>query len=162
MSWIDIFEATGIRSCSARGSASSTTISSSSGNITLTNGAKMTKITLDVWASNSDTTLYTFSNGGIKIGESGDYLVSASLYYNGGITNDNHGIHVVDSNNNELMSAHYYNMTGLAGGGCGIAPKIITITANTILYLCGHTNISSASPTVTPTNAATFLTIVKL
>lgn len=160
--WTDVSDLISMRCCSARGSADVTIpASGSSGDFTVKSGAKMKKIPLDTWANRNDTTLFTFSNGGVKLAEAGDYLISASLCFTNAGTKDNHGIYIVDSSTSEIASAHYYNANDGLSNGSGLSPKILTFEANTILYLCTYSQ-TTASPIVRGANSATFLTIIKL
>lgn len=162
MVWTNVLELAGARCCSARGSANvNIPAKAASGDITVGSGALMKKIPLNTWQNRNDTALFTFSNNGIKIAESGNYLVSASISFTNGGTGDNHGVYVIDSNSVELMGAHYFNGYGATSNGCGCAPKIIPIAANTVLYLASYSP-NSGTPIAQAGNEATFLTIVKL
>ena len=161
MAWTNIDDVMGMRCCSARDGVSGD-INISGSDITLSSGAKMKKIPLSVWANRNDSTLFTFNNSGIKIAEAGDYLISASISYKKSTTYDNHGIYIIDSNGAELTSAHYYNYQNSTSNGCGVASKIVTLAANTTLYLCTYSQNANNVPVVTGSSEGTFLTIIKL
>ena len=151
MGFINVFDIPAQSTCSARGNA----------NISIPAGGAMTKIPLNVWASHTDNTIFTFNDSGIKINKTGDYLVSAGLSYSTYPSNADYGVYVYDSSGAEIVSSRSYNHAANSYvGGVGTGAKIVSITAGTTLYLNGR--CVSVAGTVVGTNADTFLTIVKM
>ena len=136
-----INDATGFvrASASARGSASSLSLSAST----------ITKVTLDTWITQTDTA-FTFSDGGIKCPYDGVVVVSGSVYLNTSY-NVSGGCYV-KKGTAEVTSQY---MGGISGG---ISSGMVTlqVSAGDIIYL--NARASSATTTI-PNNNATHLDI---
>ena len=151
MGWIPLGEAAKLRYCCARGSASTTN---------LPNGTT-TKLPLNTWITRSDSELYTFSNNGVKIAEAGKYLVAANIYFTGP-TKACREIYLLNETNKQLHAAKY-SATGAAPQGAVCLPmKTVTLSADTTLMLNGKQSFASSAGTMYPSNAGTYLTIIKI
>jgi hypothetical protein len=151
MGFINIFDIPGQAACSARPNV----------NTSVPVGGAMTTLPLSVWASRTDSSTFTFNDGGIKVNKTGNYLISAGIYYSTYPAKADYGIYVFDSNGTELVSTRFFNYSGYSYvGGVGTPAKIVPVTAGTTIYL--KARCVGAAGTVTGTDAATFLTLVKM
>jgi len=152
MGWINIDNAIGLRYCCAKGSSSTMAIPSS--------GA-ITQVPLDTWITCSDSSLFTFSNSGIKIAEAGTYLVSANIYYVCP-SNSTRGVYIFSEEGMEMSSVRYTNQGVTPQGAVCLSPKILSLSANTTLILKGRQTGASNNGTIYPSNLGTYITIIKL
>lgn len=138
----DFYQATG----------ASGTISTTAGTIT-----PITLVTTDAISNGSG---FSISNGGIKVANAGKYRVTASIYILG--TNATFkGVYVKKNNNStgatgELMGLHYpYTASGVQVG-----PKVVSLAANDVLYLCGRSG--GVAGTIYTNNTQTYLLVERI
>lgn len=190
MGWVDIFEIPGVPCCSARGASPSTSggitlpetayvlIDNNNGPV-LSSGAKFTKIPLSVWQNFTDTNEvyfdHSFTNGGITINRTGNYMISANISFNynldpnGSGIGTNYGVYVLtykDGVYTEVLSAHYFNDSQIGDSlhpqGVCTGAKIIEIEAGTTVFLCGHTNAAGENVKAYVGQGPTHLSIMKV
>lgn len=137
-----INDATGFvrASASARGSASSLSLSASA----------VTKVALDTWITQTDTA-FTFSDGGIKCPYDGVVVISGSVYVPTGSSSVTGGCYI-KKGTAEITSQYIDGVIGGVSGGS----VSINVSAGDIIYLCAR---RSNAGTCAPNNTATHLDI---
>lgn len=130
-----------------------------SGTMSTTAGT-ITPITLVTTGNVSNGSGFSISGGGIKVANAGKYRVTASMYILG--TNATFkGVYVKKNNNStggtgELMGLHYpYTASGVQVG-----PKIVSLAANDVLYLCGR--MGGVAGTIYTNNTQTYLLVERV
>lgn len=151
MSWVPLGEAAGLRYCCARGSA--TTLS-------LPNNTS-TAVTLDTWLARSDSGLYTFSDGGIKVNEAGIYLVGANLYFYCS-ANAYRSILLVNHAGKTIHQAGYGAQDATPMGAVALAPKAMALSNGTVINLHGKQTNNTTAGKLYPSNLGTYMTIIKI
>lgn len=141
-----------LRACCARGSAAT---------LALTRNT-ITTIVLNTMIVNSDSGLYSFNSNGIKISQSGFYMVSGSVYTaittvaNAAI---GRSVYIFNGSTELFHSADYTYNTGTTGAiASGL--KLISVNANDIIYL--KVRSSNTAGTAYPPNSGTYLSIAKI
>ena len=130
-----------------------------SGTISTTAGT-ITPITLVTTGAISNGSGFSISNGGIKVANAGKYRVTASIYILGSNATFK-GVYVKKNNNStgatgELIGLHYpYTASGVQVG-----PKIVSLAANDVLYLCGRSG--GVAGTIYTNNTQTYLLVERV
>lgn len=166
MSWVNLNEAIGLRHCCAQGYIDEEN-TSDEGFVAIENGSSaIVNIPLGTWITRSDEDLYQFSEEGVMVTEAGLYLISGSVYYVNADVSVTRGAYIRTNNNTELSQAYYYEQNTTTAGAVGLAPKVVSLSAGTVLYLSGRAYNKQEEPNDNPKiykqNLATFLTIVKV
>ena len=142
-----------LRSCCATGTDASLAL----------NTGTITKVPLATLNPFNDSSVYSISNGGVKVSVAGNYMISGSVFIT---LTTSAGAYIargiyINQNTTEIMSALEYSYdSNSTGAAISVAPKILTLAANDIIYLNARTRATSG--TATPNHTATYLTIVKI
>lgn len=138
----------------AKGIAGSFMQANSTQNITLMKNGVITPFQLNN-ALFSSGDVFSLINGAIKVSEGGLYEISAGVYFdNDTSASPFNGIYV-KSNGNEIASTV---ITTRAGGGIGLASKVVSLTAGAEVTLSAR-HIGGANITAEGNNPATYLYI---
>lgn len=138
----------------AKGIAGSFMQANSTQNITLMKNGVITPFQLNN-ALFSSGDVFSLINGAIKVSEGGLYEISAGVYFdNDTSASPFNGIYV-KSNGNEIASTV---ITTRAGGGIGLASKVVSLTAGAEVTLNAR-HIGGANVTAEGNNPATYLYI---
>ncbi len=142
-----------LKACCATGTDSS---------LTLTSNA-ITIVPLATLNPFNDSSVYSISDGGVKVAVAGNYMISGSVYITlttAASTSIARGVYIFNGAaeiNNALE--YSYNSNNIAASiACGM--KIVTLAANDILYLKART--MGTGGTAYPNKNGTYLTIVKI
>lgn len=138
----------------AKGIAGSFMQANSTQNIILMKNGVITPFQLNN-ALFSSGDVFSLINGAIKVSEGGLYEISAGVYFdNDTSASPFNGIYV-KSNGNEIASTV---ITTRAGGGIGLASKVVSLTAGAEVTLSAR-HIGGANVTAEGNNPATYLYI---
>ena len=138
----------------AKGIAGSFMQANSTQNITLMKNGVITPFQLNN-ALFSSGDVFSLINGAIKVSEGGLYEISAGVYFdNDTSASPFNGIYV-KSNGNEIASTV---ITTRAGGGIGLASKVVSLTAGAEVTLNAR-HIGGSNVTAEGNNPATYLYI---
>lgn len=138
----------------AKGIAGSFMQANSTQNIILMKNGVITPFQLNnALFSNGD--VFSLINGAIKVSEGGLYEISAGVYFENDVaTSPFNGVYI-KSNGNEIASTV---ITTRAGGGIGLASKVVSLTAGAEVTLNAR-HIGGANVTAEGNNPATYLYI---
>lgn len=139
--------------------ASCCTFTGSSSSQSLTAGT-ITKVNLDNFALNTDTSCFSAYSNGIKIAKSGCYQISASAYMTCSNTSGIRVLHVYQNSTEIATVRSEEGKTYASQGGIATAPKVLHLNAGDVIYMKVRSMVSDG--TVTPNNCATYLSIVKM
>lgn len=138
----------------AKGIAGSFMQANSTQNITLMKNGVITPFQLNN-ALFSSGDVFSLINGAIKVSEGGLYEISAGVYFENDVaTSPFNGVYI-KSNGNEIASTV---ITTRAGGGIGLASKVVSLTAGAEVTLNAR-HIGGANVTAEGNNPATYLYI---
>jgi len=122
----------------------------------------ITKIPLTTLNPNMDSSIFSISDGGIKVLKAGNYLIGGSAYIQLGApanTAMGRGIYIYQ-NAVEIMNSHDWSYNAGSTGTVCSTMKVVAINANDIIYLKGRTQ--NTTGTAYPNNLGTYLTIIKI
>ena len=139
--------------------ASCCTFTGSSPSQSLTVGA-ITKVNLDNFAVNTDTSCFSAYSNGVKVSKSGCYQISASAYMTCSNTSGIRVLHVYQNSTEIATVRSEEGKTYASQGGIATAPKVLYLNAGDVIYMKVRSMVSDG--TVTPNNCATYLSIVKM
>lgn len=138
----------------AKGIVGSFMQANSTQNITLMKNGVITPFQLNN-ALFSSGDVFSLINGAIKVSEGGLYEISAGVYFENDVaTSPFNGVYI-KSNGNEIASTV---ITTRAGGGIGLASKVVSLTAGAEVTLNAR-HIGGANITAEGNNPATYLYI---
>lgn len=138
----------------AKGIAGSFMQANSTQNITLMKNGVITPFQLNN-ALFSSGDVFSLINGAIKVSEGGLYEISAGVYFENDVaTSPFNGVYI-KSNGNEIASTV---ITTRAGGGIGLASKVVSLTAGAEVTLNAR-HIGGSNVTAEGNNPATYLYI---
>lgn len=141
-----------LKACCATGSEAS---------LALTSGT-VTQIALATLNPFNDSTLFSISDGGVKVSVAGNYMISGSAYI--GLTtvaNTAIGRNAsIYKNATEIVNSGDYSYNTGTNGTVATGVKIVTLAANDILYL--KVRSANTAGTAYPNHSSTYLTIVKI
>ena len=135
------------------------TFTGSSSSQSLTAGT-VTKVNLDNFSLNTDTSCFSAYSNGIKIAKSGCYQISASAYMTCSNTSGIRVLHVYQNSTEIATVRSEEGKTYASQGGIATAPKVLYLNAGDVIYMKVRSMVSDG--TVTPNNCATYLSIVKM
>lgn len=138
----------------AKGIAGSFMQANSTQNITLMKNGVITPFQLNN-ALFSSGDVFSLINGAIKVSEGGLYEISAGVYFENDVAASPFNGVYVKSNGNEIASTV---ITTRAGGGIGLASKVVSLTAGAEVTLNAR-HIGGANVTAEGNNPATYLYI---
>lgn len=138
----------------AKGIAGSFMQANSTQNITLMKNGVITPFQLNN-ALFSSGDVFSLINGAIKVSEGGLYEISAGVYFENDVAASPFNGVYIKSNGNEIASTV---ITTRAGGGIGLAPKVVSLTAGAEVTLNAR-HIGGANVTAEGNNPATYLYI---
>jgi hypothetical protein len=102
------------------------------------------------------------SENGIRVSEAGLYLISASVYFLPGQAGDTREVYIYNDPGKELASVQYYGSGTTNTGALGISPKIVALSAGTVLRLFCRSGFVGNAPKVYNGNLGTYLTVIKV
>ena len=120
----------------------------------------VTKVNLDSFSLNTDTSCFSAYSNGIKIAKSGCYQISASAYMACSNTSGIRVLHVYQNSTEIATVRSEEGKTYASQGGIAIAPKVLYLNAGDVIYMKVRSMVSDG--TVAPNNCATYLSIVKM
>lgn len=125
---------------------------------TVSTSATITKVNLNRFNVNTDTSAFEFSGGGIKCLKAGTIQVNASIYIRVGSSSAASGTSgcYIYLNGAEVASNYSYTNANYNTKGC---TKIINVNAGDVITLMSRT---SAAGLCYPGNVATYLEIIQL
>ena len=135
------------------------TFTGSSSSQSLTAGT-VTKVNLDNFSLNTDTSCFSAYSNGVKIAKSGCYQISASAYMTCSNTSGIRVLHVYQNSTEIATVRSEEGKTYTSQGGIATAPKVVYLNAGDVIYMKVRSMVSDG--TVTPNNCATYLSIVKM
>lgn len=138
----------------AKGIAGSFMQANSTQNITLMKNGVITPFQLNN-ALFSSGDVFSLINGAIKVSEGGLYEISAGVYFENDVAASPFNGVYIKSNGNEIASTV---ITTRAGGGIGLASKVVSLTAGAEVTLSAR-HIGGANVTAEGNNPATYLYI---
>lgn len=138
----------------AKGIAGSFMQANSTQNITLMKNGVITPFQLNN-ALFSSGDVFSLINGAIKVSEGGLYEISAGVYFENDVAASPFNGVYIKSNGNEIASTV---ITTRAGGGIGLASKVVSLTAGAEVTLNAR-HIGGANVTAEGNNPATYLYI---
>ena len=138
----------------AKGIAGSFMQANSTQNITLMKNGVITPFQLNN-ALFSSGDVFSLINGAIKVSEGGLYEISAGVYFENDVAASPFNGVYIKSNGNEIASTV---ITTRAGGGIGLASKVVSLTAGAEVTLNAR-HIGGANITAEGNNPATYLYI---
>lgn len=138
----------------AKGIAGSFMQANSTQNITLMKNGVITPFQLNN-ALFSSGDVFSLINGAIKVNEGGLYEISAGVYFENDVAASPFNGVYIKSNGNEIASTV---ITTRAGGGIGLASKVVSLTAGAEVTLSAR-HIGGANVTAEGNNPATYLYI---
>nr|DAX67220.1 MAG TPA: tail protein [Bacteriophage sp.] len=138
----------------AKGIVGSFMQANSTQNITLMKNGVITPFQLNN-ALFSSGDVFSLINGAIKVSEGGLYEISAGVYFENDVAASPFNGIYVKSNGNEIASTV---ITTRAGGGIGLASKVVSLTAGAEVTLNAR-HIGGANITAEGNNPATYLYI---
>lgn len=138
----------------AKGIAGSFMQANSTQNITLMKNGVITPFQLNN-ALFSSGDVFSLINGAIKVSEGGLYEISAGVYFENDVAASPFSGVYIKSNGNEIASTV---ITTRAGGGIGLASKVVSLTAGAEVTLNAR-HIGGANVTAEGNNPATYLYI---
>lgn len=138
----------------AKGIAGSFMQANSTQNITLMKNGVITPFQLNN-ALFSSGDVFSLINGAIKVSEGGLYEISAGVYFENDVAASPFNGVYIKSNGNEIASTF---ITTRAGGGIGLASKVVSLTAGAEVTLSAR-HIGGANVTAEGNNPATYLYI---
>jgi len=99
-------------------------------------------------------------DGGIKVTNAGVYRVSGSAYISGGTSPYRRGVFLMYgadySNTTEIVGTQTSDTTSYSGG-LNVGPKLVSLSANDIVFLCARS--SNGNGSVSGGNSATYLLV---
>lgn len=138
----------------AKGIAGSFMQANSTQNITLMKNGVITPFQLNNSLFSSGD-VFSLINGAIKVSEGGLYEISAGVYFENDVAASPFNGVYIKSNGNEIASTV---ITTRAGGGIGLASKVVSLTAGAEVTLNAR-HIGGANVTAEGNNPATYLYI---
>lgn len=138
----------------AKGIAGSFMQANSTQNITLMKNGVITPFQLNN-ALFSSGDVFSLINGAIKVSEGGLYEISAGVYFENDVAASPFNGVYIKSNGNEIASTV---ITTRAGGGIGLASKVVSLTAGAEVTLNAR-HIGGSNVTAEGNNPATYLYI---
>ena len=138
----------------AKGIAGSFMQANSTQNITLMKNGVITPFQLNN-ALFSSGDVFSLINGAIKVSEGGLYEISAGVYFENDVAASPFNGVYIKSSGNEIASTV---ITTRAGGGIGLASKVVSLTAGAEVTLNAR-HIGGANVTAEGNNPATYLYI---
>ena len=123
-------------------------------NITLMKNGVITPFQLNN-ALFSSGDVFSLINGAIKVSEGGLYEISAGVYFENDVAASPFNGVYIKSNGNEIASTV---ITTRAGGGIGLASKVVSLTAGAEVTLNAR-HIGGSNVTAEGNNPATYLYI---
>lgn len=138
----------------AKGIVGSFMQANSTQNITLMKNGVITPFQLNN-ALFSSGDVFSLINGAIKVSEGGLYEISAGVYFENDVEASPFNGVYIKSNGNEIASTV---ITTRAGGGIGLASKVVSLTAGAEVTLNAR-HIGGANVTAEGNNPATYLYI---
>lgn len=136
--------------CTITGSASSQSVAAGT----------MTRVSLNTFVANTDTSCFSAYDNGVKVAKAGYYQISASAYMTCSATSGIRVLHV-HQNSTEIITVRSEEGGSYASqGGIATAPKVVYLNAGDVIYLKVRSMVSAA--TLAPNNCATYLSIVKM
>lgn len=135
------------------------TFTGSSSSQSLTAGT-VTKVNLDNFALNTDTSCFSAYSNGVKVAKSGCYQISASAYMTCSNTSGIRVLHVYQNSTEIATVRSEEGKTYASQGGIATAPKVLYLNAGDVIYMKVRSMVSDG--TVAPNNCATYLSIVKM
>lgn len=138
----------------AKGIVGSFMQANSTQNITLMKNGVITPFQLNN-ALFSSGDVFSLINGAIKVSEGGLYEISAGVYFENDVAASPFNGVYIKSNGNEIASTV---ITTRAGGGIGLASKVVSLTAGAEVTLNAR-HIGGANVTAEGNNPATYLYI---
>lgn len=138
----------------AKGIAGSFMQANSTQNITLMKNGVITPFQLNN-ALFSSGDVFSLINGAIKVSEGGLYEISAGVYFENDVAASPFNGVYIKSNGNEIASTV---ITTRAGGGIGLASKVVSLTAGAEVTLNAR-HIGGTNVTAEGNNPATYLYI---
>lgn len=138
----------------AKGIAGSFMQANSTQNITLMKNGVITPFQLNN-ALFSSGDVFSLINGAIKVSEGGLYEISAGVYFDNDTSASPFNGVYIKSNGNEIASTV---ITTRAGGGIGLASKVVSLTAGAEVTLNAR-HIGGSNVTAEGNNPATYLYI---
>lgn len=133
-----------------------------SANTSLSSGT-ITRVVLTTTNKISEGSGFSVASGGIKVANAGTYRVSGSIYINSASGQTSRGAYIyvgtstTMSNNTQVCEALY---AGAASGAIAIAPKMITVAANQIVFLAARSQ--GAASSVPASQVGTYLLVERV
>ena len=133
-----------------------------SANTSLSSGT-ITRVVLTATNKISEGSGFSIASGGIKVANAGTYRVSGSIYINSASGQTSRGAYIyvgtstTMSNNTQVCEALY---AGSASGAIAIAPKMITVAENQIVFLAARSQ--GAASSVPASQAGTYLLVERV
>lgn len=133
-----------------------------SANTTLASGT-ITRVVLTATNKISAGSGFSVASGGIKVAEAGTYRVSGSVYISSATSQTTRAAYIyvgtstTMSSNTQVCEALY---AGAASGAIAIAPKMITVAANQIVFLAARSQ--GAASSVPASQAGTYLLVERI
>ena len=134
----------------------------SSGTLSLANG-KITQIPLvSTDAISGGESIFSISDGGIKVSKAGNYRITGSVYVTGVNAVNMCGCYIKKgatfASSTELFNANIgKDIAGAPQFGVSSGTKIVTLSANDIVYLCAR--VQGGTGTAYKDNRSTYLSI---
>lgn len=133
------------------------------------NDGDITRIPLTGQHSSGDASVFSLSNGGIKVSVGGRYMISASVYITNATGQNGRGCFVVRTTNGgaypssptttqQILQALQYSES--KAGAVPTATKVVELAANDIVYLAARSQ--GANTTAGGNGGGTFLLIERL